>query len=116
MLGIIRKLLALPIFWYAYEHSGPIMARSHYKKPGFMLILDYFLGFLALMVSIMVGNGVWVAFYERSGQCASFGMLTDILRQLWRVHTIKNHVFTLFLDYFYGFLALMATIMVGNGH
>ena len=67
------------------------------------------------MASIMVGNGDWVAFFERSWQCASFGMLTDILRQLWRVHTIKNHVFTLFLDYFLGFLALMVSIMVGNG-
>ena len=92
------------------------MARSNYKKQVFMLILDYFLVFLALMATIMVGNGDWVAFFEKSWQCASFGMLTDILRQLWRVHTIKNHVFTLFLDYFYGFLALMATIMVGNGH
>ena len=84
----------MPIVWYAYEHSGPIMARSHYKKPGFMLILDYFLGFLALMVSIMVGNGVWVAFYERSGQCASFSMLTDILFQLGCVHTTKNDIFS----------------------
>ena len=90
MLGIIRKLLALPIVWYAYEHSRPIMARSHYKKPVFMLFLDYFLGFLALMASIMVGNGDWVVFYERSGQCASFGMLTDMVYQLGCGHTTKK--------------------------
>ena len=68
------------------------------------------------MASIMVGNGDWLAFFERSWQCASFGMLTNILCQLGCVHTTKNDIFSHLNVEIVGFSAVIVVYVAIKCH